>query len=236
MSSTAEAHLVRRLRSAAVDRAPFPHCVVDDALPEDLFYEMHEHWPEESALSPLADTGRVKGMRERFALVLDEAGLARLPEGTRRFWQEEVLAWLAKPSTWEAMAGKFPGETAARLADAKRIWGDTLLVSDRENYAIGPHTDAPHRVVSALFYLAQDAWTFAEQIGTVLYRPRQAGMTCAGGPHYGFEGFVAERRVAFLPNRLLLFPKTPTSFHGVEPVRVPRIDRRLLIFNVRAAS
>jgi hypothetical protein len=236
MSSRVDAHFAARLRDARVEAYPFPHCVIDDVFPEDVFFEMHERWPDESILMPLSETGRVVGMRERLALVLDRPGLERMAAEDRAFWQEEIVAWLMRPETCAAMAGKFPAETAARLAGASRVWGDALLVSDRENYFIGPHTDAPHRVVSALFYLPADEWTFADRIGTVLYRPRDPGRTCAGGPHYGFEGFVPERRIAFRPNRLVLFPKTSASFHGVEPVAIPGIDRRLLIFNVRAAS
>ena len=40
--------------------------------------------------------------------------------------------------------------------------------------------------------------------------------------------------VEFVPNRLVAFPKTDCCFHGVEPVDLPGIDRRLLIYNVRA--
>jgi hypothetical protein len=234
MSSAAESHFRDRLAQATIELDPFPHCVIDQVFPEDFFFDLQEHWPDEGVLTPLADTGRVYGMRERLALVLDAAGLAKLRDPDRQFWREQVLAWLMSPAACRAMAAKFDAITAPRLhAAGGRLWGDALIVSDRENYAIGPHTDAPHRLVSALFYLPVDEWTFADRVGTVLYRPRDPRMTCAGGPHYGYEAFQAVRRVAFLPNRMLLFPKTTTSFHGVERVAIPGIDRRLLIFNVR---
>lgn len=44
------------------------------------------------------------------------------------------------------------------------------------------------------------------------------------------------KTVEFVPNWLLAFPKSERCFHGVEPVELPGIDRRLLIYNVRATS
>lgn len=237
MSSAVERHVRERIAAATVERDPFPHCVIDGVFPEDFFFELHEHWPEDAQLRPLGETTRVSrgDYLERLAVILDRDGLAAMPEALRRFWRDEVLGWLEKVPFMSALAGKFPAETGPRVArGANALQGDTLIVSDRERYKIGPHTDAPHRLVSALFYLPVDQWTFADRVGTVLYRPKDLGFTCAGGPHYPFKLFVAVKRVAFVPNRLLLFPKTSRSFHGVEPVNVPGIDRRLLVFNVRA--
>jgi hypothetical protein len=112
-----------------------------------------------------------------------------------------------------------------------KVRSDALLVSDRTDYAIGPHTDAPHRLISFLFYMPDDE-RFRE-LGTSLYKHRDPGFWCPGGPHYPFENFNRVGTVEFLPNRLLMFVRTGKSFHGVEPIRRAGVDRRLLINNVR---
>ena len=148
---------------------------------------------------------------------------------TRRgasFWQREVGGWLLGESFRNAVLAKFAMKTQGTA-------GDALIVSDRNTYAIGPHTDATHRRVSLLFYLPEDA-TFS-RFGTSFYQPLDPNFRCAGGPHHPFKLFRRVRSAEFIPNRLVVFPKTDKCFHGVERVELPGIDRRLLIYNVRAA-
>ena len=84
-----------------------------------------------------------------------------------------------------------------------------------------------------LFYLPEDS--AFRRFGTSLYLPRDPGFRCRGGPHYTAAGFVRAQTVEFVPNRMLAFPKTDRSFHGVEPVDLPGIERRLLIYDVQRA-
>jgi hypothetical protein len=58
-------------------------------------------------------------------------------------------------------------------------------------------------------------------------------LRCRRGPHHDSAGFRRISTLEFIPNRLLMFPKSDRCFHGVEPVDLPGIDRRLIIFNVR---
>jgi hypothetical protein len=103
-------------------------------------------------------------------------------------------------------------------------------VSDRTNYAIGPHTDAPHKAATLLFYLPEDE--AFRRFGTSFYAPIDGAFRCRGGPHHPFERFRRVKTAEFVPNRLLAFPKSDRCFHGVERVDLPGIDRRLLIYNV----
>jgi hypothetical protein len=73
-------------------------------------------------------------------------------------------------------------------------------------------------------------------LGTSIYKPRNSEFTCWGGPHHPFDQFERTTTVEFLPNRLLAFPKTDRSFHGVEPIEREQVRRRLLINNVRLMS
>jgi hypothetical protein len=116
-------------------------------------------------------------------------------------------------------------------SDSLKVRGDALLVNDQTNYAVGPHTDAPHRLVTFLFYLPRD--TSMRELCTSVYRAKDPSFTCWGGPHHPFEKFDFVRTVEFLPNRLLAFPKTERSFHGVEKIEREGINRPLLINNIR---
>jgi len=113
------------------------------------------------------------------------------------------------------------------LCDKFGVSGDftdeTLLIRDMPGYKIGPHTDSPVKVISALFYLIG-------QEETSLYTPKEKDFRCKGGPHYPFEKFNKVGTMKFKPNSMFAFLKTDNSFHGVEPTKH---QRDVMLFDVR---
>lgn len=113
------------------------------------------------------------------------------------------------------------------LCDKFGVTGDftdeTLLVRDMPGYKIGPHTDSPKKVITALFYLRG-------QEGTSIYTPKEKGFTCKGGPHYEFEQFDKVATMPFKPNSMFAFLKSDKSFHGVETTQH---QRDVLLFDIR---
>lgn len=169
MFSGVEARVLDGIAAAPVLQEPFPHCVIDGCS-------------RSTSTRPSSITGRKR-----------KAG-SRCPsrgEGRRAFWAQQVASWLLGEEFRARVMAKF----ALKQADGA---SDALIVSDRSTYAIGPHTDAPHRRVSLLFYLPEDS-TF-RRFGTALYAPLDPQFRCPGGPHHRFEFF---RRV-----------KTVESFTG----------------------
>jgi hypothetical protein len=237
MSSSVEGHVLERIAAAPVRREPFAHCIVDDVFPAEFYESIIDHWPEEESWQGLGESGRVsKGdYDQRMVVLMDPPGFGRLDETRRGFWRDQVGAWLLAPALRARLLEKFAADLAGTefAARPEETAGDALIVSDRTDYAIGPHTDAPHRVVSLLFYLPEDD-TF-RRFGTSFYQPHDPAFRCRGGPHHSFKLFRRAMTVEFVPNRLVVFPKTDRCFHGVERVDLPGIDRRLLIYNVRRA-
>jgi hypothetical protein len=229
MSSDVEDAVVARIAAAPVLREPFAHCVIDEVFPEEFYESIIDHWPEEESWQPLSESGRVSegAYAQRQVVLMNPEGYARLDPERRAFWERDVGAWLLGERFLTAVLEKFQKKT-------EKTAGDALIVSDRNTYAIGPHTDATHRLVSLLFYVPEDE-TF-RRFGTSFYKPLDPNFRCAGGPHYKFERFRRVTTVEFVPNRLVVFPKTDQCFHGVERVDLPGIDRRLLIYNVRLTS
>jgi hypothetical protein len=131
------------------------------------------------------------------------------------------------------MVGKFAPYLAQRFGDLRNIRFDheALIVRDRTNYALGPHTDSPSKVLSFLFYLPADA--ARAHLGTSIYVPRDPGFLCQGGPHYDYAKFQRMLTLPYVPNALFAFMKTPNSFHGVEPIAEPEVRRDLLLYDLR---
>ncbi len=236
MSSPVESRVLQEVAAAPVIREPFEHCVIDEVFPQEFFREIQANWPELEQFLPLEESGRLrsKGRQKgkRNVVFLTDEGLERLDAGRRRFWAERMRSWLCTPQFQDAVIGKFRDVLGPRLGADTEIVADGLIVSDRTEYSIGPHTDHPRRLVSMLFYLPPDA--SLRQFGTALYKPKAEGFTCAGGPHYSFDNFTRVKTFDFVPNRLVFFPKSDRCFHAVEPVTVPDAERRLLIFDFQA--
>lgn len=237
MSSSVERHVLERIRATSIETAPFPHCVVDRVFPEDFYEDLLENWPGVESFTAITDTGRVKGgSSERRVIAFSDSGLARIEGARRRFWADAVSRWLMAPELAFVAIEKFAYALAESGADPRGVplAADGLIVSDRTHYAIGPHTDSPRRVVSLLFYVPEDD-TF-RRFGTCLYVPRDPGFRCPGGPHHDVGQFERVKTIEFLPNRLVMFPKSDRCFHGVERVDLPGIERRLLIYDVQRRS
>lgn len=232
-------HVLERVADTRVETSPFPHIVVDDVFPADYYREVLAHFPPASQMQTIAETGRVIGegaYNERSILRFSDEDFGRMSPDQRRFWNE-FAAWMYSDSFINAFIETFQAALSDRLdriiaAEPQLLTrNDALLVHDATNYAIGPHTDSPHRLISLLFYLPDDQRL--KEFGTSLYRPLKRDMVCWGGNHYDFRGFERVKTIPFLPNRLVAFPKTAQCFHGVEKIERDGVHRRLLINNIR---
>lgn len=234
-------HVLRRIDATPIATAPFPYIVVDEVFPADYYKAMLDNFPKMSVMRPIGETGRVpaNAYQERNVVLFNDVDFQRLDPAQRRFWLE-LSQWLYSEQFISILLQKFIHQVDDRLdtilnADpCLHIKGDALLVNDCTNYAIGPHTDSPHRLITFLFYLPPDESD--RDLGTSLYTPKEDGFVCWGGPHHLRDRFDLAKTVEFLPNRLLAFPKTEHSFHGVEQIQKENIQRQLLISNIRLTN
>jgi FkbM family methyltransferase len=234
-------HVLRRVEQATVTEQPFPYLVVDNVFPPDYYAQMLEHFPTKDSLRPIAETGRVAEnlYKERLVVLFTDDEFARMNVRQQRFWRD-FAQWMYADQFLSYFVHRFQPYLEPRLAKiiaadgSLQVKGDALLVNDKTDYAIGPHTDSPRRLVTFLFYLPRDE--SMRELGTSVYRPKDPSFVCWGGPHHNYDKFDNVATVEFLPNRLLAFPKTERSFHGVEPIKRPNVDRPLLINNVRVLN
>jgi len=202
--SELEKHLLARLEAAEVVLQPFPHLWLDSALPDALYEDLMEKMPTLKQYENIGKVRNVSGYPKRF-----------VSEPKQVVWKETVKQ-LRSGFLRQALCRKF-GVDPAGLHD------ETLLIRDKAGYKIGPHTDEPRKVISALFYLHGSE-------GTSLYTPKEKGFTCNGGPHYDFKEFKRVKTVPFERNSLFVFLKTNNSFHGVEPTKH---QRDVLLYDIR---
>ncbi|WP_295641494.1 FkbM family methyltransferase [uncultured Methylibium sp.] len=234
-------HVLGRVARAEIVEDPFPYLVVDEVFPKDYYAEMLAHFPAPGSLRPIGETGRVSSQayQERNVVLFTDEEFARMSTEQQTFWRN-LSSWMYSDAFLSFFVQKFARSLEPRLQrilaadEILKARGDALLVNDQTNYAIGPHTDAPHRLVTFLFYLPKD--DSMRELGTSIYRAKDPDFVCWGGPHHKFELFERVGMVEFLPNRLLSFPKTERSFHGVPEITRTGVNRPLLINNIRVLN
>jgi hypothetical protein len=209
---------------------PYPHIYVPEVFPAEVYAEILANIPDPSAMTPIAEARPVRGYKERF--VLDPARAAEaLPAGQAEFWRG-LDALLTRGAFRDVLLNVFRAWIQKRFnATTIHCSQETLLVEDITNYALGPHTDSPSKIVTVLFYLPKDE--SQAHLGTSIYMPKDRERRCPGGPHYGYEGFDRVATMPFLPNAMFAFVKTDNSFHGVEPVTDPDVRRWLLLYDIK---
>ena len=239
MFSGAEQHVLYQVANAPMREYPYAHIYVEDVFPRDFYAALRANWPDPSAFTSLAETGRVpKGAyRERFVLPFTPAGIDKLGEDRRAFWSG-FAGWFLSEGFLTAMIDKFERPVRERFGDDFHLRCgfavDSLIVRDLTNYSIGPHTDAPHRLLSMLFYCPDD--DTRTHLGTSIYVPRDPGFRCKGGPHYPHRQFQKVRTMEYRPNSLFAFIKNDHSFHGVEPIGDEDVQRDVLLYDVRVTE
>lgn len=230
MTPDIEPQLAYKVLNAPVRPFPYPHLFVENVFPDAFYAEIQANIPHPDAMTPIAEARPVKGYKERF--VLDPASAMEvLPESQRAFWSSMNRGLRSGPFR-RSMISKFRPYLEARFKDQTiELKDETLLVEDITRYALGPHSDAPNKVVTVLFYLPADM--SQTHLGTSIYQPRDSQFSCQGGPHYGYEGFERVATMPFLPNSMFAFVKSDKSFHGVEPVTDPDVKRWLLLYDIK---
>ncbi len=235
MFSSPEMQLVYRVANAPIQMFPYPHILVQDVFPEDFYGELRRHLPPRTAYKSLKAMGRVGRdyPDTRAVLPLTPHEVAALSEPYRSFW-ETTASWLLGVGCpfGSIVLQKFAPLLTQRFADpsAVEFHHEVLVVQDRTDYSLGPHTDSPSKVISMLLYLPADA--SMPHLGTSMYVPKDPSFTCPGGPHYEFDGFNRVLTAPYVPNTLFAFLKTPNAFHGVEPIAEPNVERALLLYDI----
>lgn len=204
-------HVIYALRNATIRKWPFPHFFAENVWPDDFYAQMMAYLAEKTDYKGGSDYhgrtfGKVLGMPE--------------------------LDFMNSKDFMRDVAYIFQNELKTRYVDGKfSVYNDLRLVRDGKHYSIGPHTDAPWKVVSLLFYLPPD--NIYSDLGTSIYLPgdEMPDFRCVGGPHYNPLFFKRIASMPYAKNSCFGFFKTDNSFHGVEVIQCD-VQRDVLLYNI----
>jgi hypothetical protein len=232
MLTETETHLAYKIANAEMKMFPFPHIYLENVFPADFYKNMLDNLPHPDDMHPIESVRPVKGYKERFVLELSDEHLCTLSDHKNIFWKNLKRMLVDDSRFGNLVFSKFEAFIGARFEGKENLkfYSESLLVEDTTNYALGPHTDSPRKVVTMLFYLPSD--TSQAHLGTSIYIPNDPQFKCSGGPHHRREDFTRVHTNPFLPNSLFAFVKSDKSFHGVERLLDPDSRRWLLLYDI----
>ena len=211
-------YVVDRLRKSEMVLEPYPHYCLENVLPDEYYKCLLSHLPGSDIYQNLFEVTTLKldHFRYRDQRDLSDGWVETLPDDLKRFWSD-FNRWFLGPELAQALLHTFAGPLQERFG-SEETWPETSveaqLIRHRAGYFLGPHSDLYSKIVVVLLYLAPDEKS--RHLGTSLYRPRRSGFTCDNSIHYSFEDFVRVKTAPYIPNSLLAFLRSGSSFHGVE--------------------
>ena len=226
------AAILRRLAPLSAEREPFPHIYQTEFFPPAFYQSLLAMLPPDELLSGTVaerSTNPYGSNRRKFKI--DPPSLSRLDDVRREFWSR-IASFLCGREFVMAAMRVFQEGLARRYGSRPLDVKTRLEINiDQENYAISPHTDAPQKICTMLFYLPSD--DSRSDLGTSIYVPRDRTFRSEQAQQYPFENFETVRSLPFVPNSAFAFLKTDTSFHGRPPVEGAAVRRQIMTLSIQ---
>lgn len=214
------ARSLARVETADVVRDPFDHVFIRDFFDRSFFERLR------ASLPSVEDMTRYEAPHQfRYYYMLDRAGVAGLPRAIRPIWSD-LASFFQGDEVVSAFHRKFAAAIRAQTRHRERLIDKVteggrvietprlMITSDCQNFLLKPHTDSGPKVVTVLFYLAEEGQP--EDWGTEFYVPKDQNFNSFASHHFERDDFSLAKCAPFTPNALVAFVKTDRSFHGVD--------------------
>jgi hypothetical protein len=213
------AHVRRAVQDATLHLDPYPHVVVENLVPDDVYAVMLE------AIPPPPLFSQRDPIKQNLRVPMDFGPL--LAQRVWQFVDEVVLRQGVQPALVEKMKDPLVRhyDTIFGPAFRERAMGMPLeftggrLMLRRPGYHLGPHRDPKRSIATCLLYFARP--NDREDFGTEIYRvfdDAEASYTQTYYPDQ--EGSRSElvKVVPYRPNSMLAF----LNSHGAHGANIPR--------------
>jgi hypothetical protein len=227
---TIRQHFAARLAAAELLERPFPHLVVTDALPADVYEQVLERNPFTN--DPGTRYGDPRWTRQlRFPTEFQHRFQHDLHPRERTLqlqpWADIGDAFSDTGFIGRLLADRYPAYFSLRFGDIDAIergdaagfWARlhtrTFLQRHEPGYRLDAHTDVPARVATCIFSFPPGPGF--EAAGTQLLEPLDPSVRCSGNAHYPLDGFRVVATAPYAPNTCFVFFKTRHSWHAVAP-------------------
>ncbi len=222
-------HIEQRFNSASLVHLPFPHLIIEDFFPPDVYQTILDANPfprnrgTEWISAAVAPTKTVTPYWARKQINFHRNEIFQAAPAQQGFWEAIKQCFLADDWFAKLIVAAYPdyfllrfGEIAATSEFSGLLNKELFLQRHEPGFYIGPHTDIPTRIATCIFAFA-DRPGF-EEYGTQLCVHRNPLVRCWGNDHHKPDDFVIRKVAPYRPNNFLLFFKTRQSFHAVKAI------------------
>jgi len=247
--------ILARADASMVRLDPYPHLVIEDALPDDLYRELARTFPDGRWFSGGGEPENRKYQTGARESLLDDRLAPAWREfvayhASAAFWAEVLRVWGPTIRDVYPELERRPGRALEAFSVGVRSKEDrdganrgTDVVLDcqigvdftfSERVARGPHVDNPHELYAALLYL-RDPEDASEGGALTVLRERPGAGVVTDDRTVKADVRPAEideakvevvRAIPYRANTVAMFLNTPRSIHGVTPRSASRLPRR----------
>ena len=242
MFLNAELHVAYKIGNVPISNFPFPHLYIENILPSEFYSKIQENLLDKKEMTSMADlypqhTG-LSAYKDRLVMDFTRAdSMKKLGKKKQEFWRSFGESF-SKGAFANLLQSKFKRFLDMRFQYLENVSfrHEMQLINDKKNYALGPHTDKPSKVISFLIYLPKDFTQ--KETGTTIYMPKDPNLLNKELPHihYPHEHFHKIITLPFVPNSAFCFIKTNNSYHGVEKLTKEEVDRWSLQYNMHITN
>ena len=217
-------------KKPTVIREPYPHFVIEDALPEDIYKQLEQEWPEQQLLATEPHDNGIC-----YRLKADEM---LKPQKVSNLWKEftdyhtSIEFYKEVRQLFTEMKHENPTlGPRGRAAKTDQIWTDcqTVMHKPIETTTRSPHIDNPREIYAGLLYMpyAGDQskggeFQIYQNVGNVVDVDMKKGRQI-------FESNLGQvyKTVPYKANTFVMFLNNSTNaIHGVTPRIEASVHRR----------
>jgi hypothetical protein len=207
MRADYESYIRARFAGAVVNTDPFPHLVIRDVLPADLYAEMEAAQPSEDEWRDAIRrrVGLAKRLKRKFLGAKFELPAAQIPLSSEDSdFPERSVAWRERFGPYVDLI-----DNLMHAKFKRQDWrpGQRIFFYRPQGWAIAPHTHSDIELTNSLLYFPSKD-NITEQ-GTFLYRHVGAEQE-----HYDHSDVEVAAFIPYTRNTLLSWVNTPSSVHG----------------------
>ena len=226
-------YICKSIENSKLFNDPFDHLYINNFFSNNFYNDLLSFLPTKDQYVQINKTKSVSSdyPDERYIFNITPESFENFYPKQKVFFGEIVNSLMSK-DFYNAVIEKLiknnfnlnPNDLDLRMA----------LVKDFTKYNLGAHTDSPSKFMTFLFYLPSD--DSHKHIGTSLYQLKKStNKDTVSSEHYSeqktSELFIEKKLADFLPNSVLIFPRTNSSYHGVSSINVGSYERNLLLLN-----
>ena len=237
-----------KINNAKLETHPWNYKFIENIFPEELYEKIIYNLPSKDFYHSRVDIYKnaksINYNSERYVFPINDDNLKLLLPEQGKFWAN-LYKLITSKEFMNSILNTFKNSIDLRLKNLSliekekigtknfRIFPKAEIVKDLKKYHLGAHTDNFNKLITFLFYLPKD--NSIEKLGTTIYKSKVKIDPVNSAKHQSIQdtkkNFEKIKTCNFIPNSLLIFPRTNESFHGVEEINEDSRERDLLLLN-----